>query len=62
MIALPKESPNNGPAEDSHWIHTDQLADEGQRRVLQNAHYVLPHKVQILLTHVRHLKTKDGNG
>lgn len=55
-----EEGAQDGPAEDSHGVGADQLADKLLTGGLQNGDDVGPHQVQVLLTEVRHLSAGRG--
>lgn len=48
----PEKGPDYGPSEDGHRVSPHQLPDEGHRAVLEHSDYVLPHEIQVFLTHV----------
>lgn len=51
----PEEGPDDGPPEHGHGIGAHQFPHKGHGAVLQHAHYVLAHQIEVLLAHVRHL-------
>jgi len=51
-----EEGSKDGPSKDGHWISSDELTHKCHARILQNAHNVLPHQIQILFTHFGNLK------
>lgn len=51
----PEKGAHDGPPEHGHRVRAHQFANERHRAVLQHAHDVLPHQVQVFLAHLRHL-------
>lgn len=50
-----EERPDNGPPEDGHRIGANELAHKRHARVLQHAHNVLSHQIEVFLAHLGHL-------